>query len=158
MLRHIHRMVKGLTCSFSPSCISLGRNEGANLNFGLFVLMADSANRDLVSWLSTAPETTLSLLCALPCESHQRCSQLKLLQAWDHPAGVSLAILGTVQNKKSKNALGTIWGKKKKKRGMGNVRHYPILQLQRPDPEGHQDNCEDFPKFWVTSPGCWVTL
>lgn len=119
---------EGLTCSFSLSDISLGRNEGAKVNFGLPVLMADSAKRDLVSWLSTAPETTPSLLHALPCESHQRSSQLKLLQALDHPAGVILVIFGAVHNKSLK-ILWELSGEKKTK-NMGNIRHYPILEAR----------------------------
>lgn len=44
------------------------------------------------------PVTTLSLLHALPCVSHQKTSQLKLLQALDHPAAVILLMFDTAAN------------------------------------------------------------
>jgi len=42
---------------------------------------------------------------------------------------------------------------------MGNNGHYPMLGLQRPDPEGHQNQCEgfDIPVLGMRFPECCTT-
>lgn len=57
------------------------------------MMTLDSVKGDIVP--AAPPEATLSLHHALPCESHQETSQLKLLQALDHPAAVIVVIFDT---------------------------------------------------------------
>lgn len=66
-------------------------------------MMLDSAKGDIVS--APPPEATLSLHHALPRESHQETSHLKLLQALDHPAAVIVLIFDTA----AKEGLKMLW-------------------------------------------------